>query len=155
MVAILLQGNRDFILCRNGICRFVSREDIENLPEAQSGKQILEDTFNIKIRDKEEPITEKTIVPLKLDAKEEPKDSEIISESIEDKPIESKTVYESPMIVSSPKLQERGPVEVSVIAVTEESLGNQMTILLIINQHNFEFLRIHGQLHLYVILVLE
>jgi len=114
------QGNRDFILCRNGICRFVSREDIENLPEAQSGKQILEDTFNIKIRDKEEPITEKTIVPLKLDAKEEPKDSEIISESIEDKPIESKTVYESPMIVSSPKLQERGPVEVSVIAVTED-----------------------------------
>merc|ERR1712198_718853 len=93
------QGNRDFILCRNGICCFVSREDIENLPEAQSGKQILEDTFNIKIRDKEEPITEKTIVPLKLEAK----------------PIESKTVYESPMIVSSPKLQERGPVEVSVI----------------------------------------
>jgi len=123
------QGNRDFILCRNGVCRFVSREDIENLPEAQSGKEILEETFNIKIPDKEEVTTQKPTLPLKLEAKKELESPEKISDLIKEKARESNTVYETPIIVKSQKIEERGPVEVSVIAVTQDEEASKKSFV--------------------------
>ena len=103
------QGTQDFILCRNGHCQYISKEDVENIPETQKDKKLFEDTFNIKIQDKIE--AEVALAPVPPPPPRPP--APVLRGRIE------------AIALEQPPKDVRGPqeaaVEVATIALTEEA----------------------------------
>ena len=118
----ILQGPQDFILCRNGHCQYISKEDVENIPETPESKKLFEDTFNLKIQNKLESKIEADVKTTSVPSP--PPSTQKLVEP-QHTPIEVRGHIEAIALEQPPEGGKRsggleGAVEVATIAVTEE-----------------------------------